>query len=275
MDIFVFSYERGAYLRNFLRSVRQVGWRGDVTILDDGSSSRTTLDVLKAAEKDGHRVVRRSHSAESARGGLRANMQWALSRAEGPAALFAQDDMQFVRAVDPDEEQGLGKVVSDARNSPLIFPAFHLRGWKASQRAKNYSYDARLGMPVRTLFHPLPGFSDVSVFSPERLRASNFDFTFEESGTSILGYRKFGPMISYPYPFIAFVPSPVVPRLGRRYQLQHPLRYATPTELAYMCVDEVERLFKRDPTPPPFADDWLKAHSRLRDKLVRRTGWVG
>ena len=275
VEIFVFSYERGAYLENFLRSVREVGWRGDVTVVDDGSSGFSTLRVLKDAEEAGVTVVRRPHSAASSRGGLRANMQWALDAARGAAVLFAQDDMQLVRRVEPEEEALLTSVVSDGRNAPLLFPAFHLRGWKASKRAKNYRFDERLGMPTRTLFHPLPGFSDVAVFQPERLRAAGFEYTFEESGSSVLSYRLFGPMISYPYPFLAFLPSPPVPRLGRRHRILHPQRRATPAVLRSLSDSAVRRLFERDPSDIPFVDDWLEIRSQWRQLALRRTGWVG
>ena len=275
MDIFVFSYERGAYLENFLRSVRQVGWRGEVTVVDDGSQGRRTLAVLDAAEQDGFVVIRRPHSAISSRGGLRANMQLALESARGPATLFAQDDMQLVRPVGMAEEETLTAAVCDERNAPLLFPAFHIRGWKASRRSANYRLDERLGMPVRTLFHPLPGFSDVSVFSPDRLRDAGFDYSYEESGSSVLAYRHFGPMMSYPYPFLAFLPSPAVPRLGRRYRALHPQRRSAPAELERMADRDVEALFAREPSTPPFSDDWLRVRSRTRRWSLRRTGWVG
>ena len=275
MDIFVFSYERGAYLANFLDSVRRVGWHGSVTIMDDGSTERRTLQVLERAERDGFGVVRQPHGSGGLRGGLRENMQAALELAAGPAVLFAQDDMQIVRNISAGEEEKISALLDDVRNSPLLFPVFHLRNWKASRRAKNFDFDARLRMPVRSLFHPLTGFSDVAVFSPERLRAAGLIYRYEESGTSTLAYSLFGPMVSYPYPFLAFVPSPVVPRLGRRNRLRHPTRRVTPARIDDMTDGDVERLLSHGPAEVPFADDWLTVRSRTRRWSLRRTGWVG
>ena len=241
MDIFVFSYERGAYLANFLDSVRRVGWHGSVTIMDDGSSDRRTLRVLERAERDGFGVVRQPHSSGGLRGGLRENMQAALELAPGPAVLFAQDDMEIVRNFSAGEEEKISALLDDVRNSPLLFPVFHLRNWKASRRAKNSDFDARLRMPVRSLFHPLTGFSDVVVLSPERHRAAGLTYRYEE----------------------------------RRNRLRHPTRRVTPARIDDMTDGDVERLLSHGPAEVPFADDWLTVRSRTRRWSLRRTGWVG
>ena len=62
METFVFSYQRGPYLDNFLRSVRDCEWPGPVTVVDDRSTDPSTLEVLDRAERSGIAVVRRQHS---------------------------------------------------------------------------------------------------------------------------------------------------------------------------------------------------------------------
>ena len=273
MDIFVFSYQRGPYLENFLRSTRAVRWDGDVTVVDDGSTDPRTLAVLDRAEQDGFRVVRRPHSPSGAWGGLQASMAAALEVAAGPAVLFAQDDLQLVRPLRTEEGERIAALVNDERNSPFLFPSFHMQSWKASQRARNFAMDDRLGMPVRTLHHPLPGYSEVSVFAPDRLRGVGWDPVFEEKGCSVLAYKHFGAMISYPYPFLAFVPFPSVPRRGLRYRLRNRKRRPTPSELAMMTEPDIERLFGRDVAAIPFATEWLTLRSRARQRLLGSEHW--
>lgn len=273
MDVFVFSHQRGPYLENFLHSARSVEWEGRITVVDDGSSDPRTVEVLDRAERDGFEVLRRPHSPTGAWGGLQASMATALAIAQGPATLFAQDDLQLVRALRPGEEERIVSIVSDEANSPFLFPAFHMQSWKASRNQRNFRLDGRLGMPVRTLHHPLPGYSEVAIFSPERLRAVDWDPIYEEKGCSVLAYKYFGPMISYPYPFLAFVPFPAVPRRGLRYRLRHRKRLSTPAALKIMSDVEIERLFQRDVEAMPFATEWLSIRSRSRARLLGSSHW--
>jgi glycosyltransferase involved in cell wall biosynthesis len=273
VETFVFSHQRGSYLANFLRSVRDCDWPGSVTIVDDGSTEQRTVAVLAAAERDGHTVIRRPRTAGGAWGGLQASMAQALDLAEGPLTLFAQDDLQLVRALRPGEEEQLVALVSDPARSPFVFPAFHMESWKASRNLRNFAFDPELGMPIRTLFHPLPGVSEVSLLSPERVREAGWDPSFEERGGSVLAYRLFGPMTSYAYPFLAFLPYPSVPRRGLRYAVRHPKRLPTPTILATMDAVEVEQLFARDPSTIPFATQYLRPVSRVRARLIGATYW--
>jgi len=273
METFVFSHQRGPYLANFLRSVKDCRWPGDVTVIDDGSTDRGTLAVLDDAERDGHTVIRRTRTSGGAWGGLQAGMAQALELARGPVTLFAQDDLQLVRPLQPGEDARLAALVTDPDNSPFLFPAFHMQSWKASRSERNFAFDQRLGMPLRTLHHPLPGSSEVTLLAPERLRHAGWDPAYEERGGSVLAYRLFGPMVSYPYPFLAFVPFPSVPRRGWRYALEHPRRRPTPSTLGIMTEDEVAALFARDPARIPFATDHLRPVSKWRSRLIGRTHW--
>jgi glycosyltransferase involved in cell wall biosynthesis len=273
VDTFVFSFQRGPYLANFLRSVRACSWPGRVTVIDDGSTEPGTIAVLDRAEHEGFTVLRRRRAVGGAWGGLQASMAHALTLAEGPVTLFAQDDLQLIRPLREGEEEYLSTVVNDPSNSPFLFPAFHMQSWKASRSPRNFHFDTDLGMPLRTLFHPLPGYSEVALFSPDRLRSSDWDPQFEERGGSVLAYRLFGPMLSYPYPFLAFVPFPSVPRRGWRYAVSNPKRLPRPVSLRTMDDHEVGVLFARDPSMVPFATDYLRPESRARELLIGRAHW--
>lgn len=273
METFVFSYQRGPYLANFLDSVRDCAWPGPVTILDDGSTDPATLAVLQHAQRSGFSVVRREHSSGGAWGGLQASMDHALTLARGPVTLFAQDDMQIVRPLREGEQERLAEVINDPDRSPFIFPAFHVRTWKASRSPRNFELDEGVGMPRRTLFHPGVGFSEVSILAPDRLRASHWDFRYEERGSSVLAYRHFGAMTSYPYPFLSFVPFPSVPRRGWRFAVRNPRRLGPPARLRTMTEKEVDRLFTRDPMLLPFASEHLSIASGARRLVVGSADW--
>jgi hypothetical protein len=273
IDTFIFSYRRGRFLENLLRSARETSWPGPITVIDDGSTDRTTLAVLRRAERDGRTVIQRAHGSNGKWGGLQASMAAALELAVGPLTLFAQDDLQFVRRVDDEEIGRITALVEDPQNSPFVFPTFHMQSWTASRTERNYVFVDRIGMPVRAQSHPLTGYSEIALFSPARLRAAAWDPMPRETRCSHIAEETFGPMISYPYPFLAFLPSPHVPRKDWRYALRHPKRLPTPARLAIMSPDEVARLLARDPARIPFATEHLRPRSRLRSLILGRTHW--
>jgi glycosyltransferase involved in cell wall biosynthesis len=273
VETFIFSYRRGRFLENLLRSARETRWAGPITIIDDGSTDGKTLAALRRAERDGCTVVRREHGSNGKWGGLQASMAAALEIATGPVTLFAQDDLQFVRSLDDNEIERIAALVQDPRNSPFAFPTFHMQSWTASRTEQNYVFVDRLGMPVRAPSHPLTGYSEIALFSPERLRAANWDPMPRETRCSQIAERSFGPMISYPYPFLAFLPFPSVPRKDRRYAIKHPKRLPTPARLEIMRPDEVAALFARDPARIPFATEYLRPASRMRSLIIGRTHW--
>ncbi len=96
MLICIFSYNRGRYLANLLRSVARFYPETDFRIWDDNSTDPETVALLQTC---GDKVIYQQAATDAKHGGLYRNMDKALqyAAAEGYSyAYFVQDDMQFV-----------------------------------------------------------------------------------------------------------------------------------------------------------------------------------
>jgi hypothetical protein len=273
LETFVFSYGRGRYLENCLRSLREVGWVGDITVIDDASRDRASARALRDAEQFGFRVIRREAKGVGIWGGLQANMARAIDMAEGPITLFIQDDTQVVRRPSEDEIRRFTSFLEDERNSPFLFPSFQMQSWRAHERPELYRFDPDRSMWYRTEEHRFAGFSDVTLFHPGRLRSSGWDPGFVEKHAATRAMEMFGPMALTPYPFVAFLPYPHTPRRGFRYRLKQPKRFRAPAGIRVMSPAEAERFMQRDPSRLAFASDHLQLESPLRARIIG-TDWI-
>lgn len=273
METFVFAHQRGRYLENCLRSAAAVEWPGPITVIDDGSTDRASRRVLADAERAGHRVIRQPGGVKGIWGGLQHNMGYALSIAEGPATLFIQDDLQFVRPVGADEIARMTAHVNDPALSAFLGPFFHMESWTESVKDGSYRWDAEHGLHVRTGANRFQGFSDVAVLSAQRLRDAGWDARNVEKTASPVAVERFGPMTSLHDPFIAFVPYPYAPRRPLRKRLKERQRRRTPAELRIMTPVEVERLRSVPTDRLPFATEHLRLVSARREQLLGTTFW--
>lgn len=273
METFVFAHQRGRYLENCLRSAEAVGWPGPITVIDDGSTDRASRRVLADAERAGHRVIRQPGGVKGIWGGLQHNMGYALSIAEGPATLFIQDDLQFVRPVDQDEIARMTALVNDPELSAFLGPFFHMESWTESVKDGSYRWDDEHGVHVRTEANRFQGFSDVAVLSPQRLRDAGWDARNIEKTASPVAVERFGAMTSLHDPFIAFVPDPYAPRRPLLIRLKKRQRRRTPAELRIMTPREVDRMRAVPTDRLPFATEHLHLVSPQREKVLGTTFW--
>jgi hypothetical protein len=273
VETFLFAHQRGRYLANCLRSADAVGWPGPITIIDDGSTDRASRAVLAQAERDGHRVIRQAGGANGAWGGLQRNMGLALELAESRVALFLQDDLQFVRSVTADEIDRMAELVNNPALSPFLNPSFHMESWSESMKQGAFAWDDEHRVHVRTEAHRFQGFSDVAVMSPVRLRAAGWDPQYVEKEASPRAVQMFGPMMSMPVPFIAFLPYPYAPRHHLFRRLRERERRRTPAVLHMMRPAEVELLRDASTSALPFATAYLRLVDERRERLLGTTYW--
>ncbi len=96
IEVAIFSYNRGKYLRNCVESVLANIPGAKITVYDDNSDDEETVDYLNML---GDTVVYSRNFNTSRHGNLYTNMQSALATAQAPFLLFLQDDTQVIRGV--------------------------------------------------------------------------------------------------------------------------------------------------------------------------------
>lgn len=193
--------------------------------------------------------------------------------AEGPATLFLQDDLQFVRPVGDDELERFVMLVNDPGASPFLGPFFHMESWSESMKEGAFRWDPVYRLHVRTEVNRFQGFSDVAILSPQRLRDAGWDPQYVEKEASPRAVAQFGPMRSLSDPFIVFVPFPYAPRRSLRRRLKDRERRRTPSAVRIMTPAEVERLRAAPSERLPFATQHLRLVSPRRERMLGTTYW--
>ena len=199
----VFSYNRGALLWNLYQSMQMTGFPTHrLTIRDDGSQDRLTIEVLDRLEDSGVDVRRRRHkeSSNQHHGGLYNNMNEALRElreASEPCAVFLQDDMQFLHFDDRFLTALVGQLNSIDTASSITFQFFKFL------QGSSFGWRQDLGL-FENLGLSLP---DTGLISVSRLSELGFRYSTTERGNSlaVAGARS---SFCSPVPFVAHVPWP-------------------------------------------------------------------
>ena len=126
LDVAIFSYNRGAYLKNCVDSLQRnmpwIGW----TVYDDGSDEPDTVAYLQSL---GEHVLHMKSTDADRHGGYYYNMQAALDATQADYLLMLQDDLQVVRPFALEDLSRIHQVFDQSPSTVFISPLF-LKGSK-------------------------------------------------------------------------------------------------------------------------------------------------
>ena len=260
MQVFVFSYNRGRYLRNCLLSLFRHARQCPVTVIDDGS---VDPDVGCTIEEFGDRItVVHSQQAIGGHylGGLYPNMNHAIDIAEADLALFIQEDMQLVRDWTEWDTEHARRFFAHYPQSLELHTCFFKRTHGPSDR-RGIEVDREL--PVYFRRPEARGskyFSAVGLFNIRRLCDTEFRFSNFESGNDARIAEFAGRMGIAPYPSMMWLPFAETSKFRRKGVLQRYAEWQTGAGFypyKSMTAREVEELFGRDLERVPIAEEWL------------------
>jgi GT2 family glycosyltransferase len=141
LHIAIFSYNRGAYLKNCVDSLQRnmpgICW----TVYDDGSDEPETVAYLLSL---GERVLHMKSAGEDRHGGYYNNMQAALDGSQADYLLMLQDDLQVVRPFAQKDLLGIDQIFNKDR-MVFISPVF-LKGSKRAYFQQSYQPDASVAL---------------------------------------------------------------------------------------------------------------------------------
>jgi hypothetical protein len=277
IEAFVFSYNRGRYLQNLLRSAKECGWPGRLTIIDDRSEDPVTCRVLATAqERFGAEVIVPENKNGGKYGGFWANMELAFSQlAADRFVMFLQDDLQFVRPVTQSDVDRVTTLAADSRLSPFVYPSFW---WGARGKQEVYRTSCSYS-PEFDTYHwseaaAQPGFSDVAIFDRQRLVEAGWRAGRSETESNADAHERFGVMTLDPSPFVAFVPFAPRFRGGQAWSRRLDLRRSsTPAAFRIMNAQENAAFVRRDRDSLPIAADHLTISGFMRRQLLRNEYW--
>ncbi|WP_250464974.1 glycosyltransferase family 2 protein [Microbulbifer litoralis] len=271
MHIFVFSYNRGPFLDNCIRSIEECAPDCGLTVIDDGSDDEETRAVLERIGER-HRVISRTADSGHKLGGLYANMQAAYEMAgEDELICFLQDDTQMVRRLTAADIRDFEQCFEREPKLGFISPAF-VRGISLKRETdRDFRFDEASGL---WFWYPQKRstgtwFSALLIASTRRLRAVNWCFEVGESVNNRRARALFCRMGRLRAPFSMWLPN------GRAYrgkQKSLALRFGEWYRrcglypLEYMDDAAVENLRSARPPRLPVAEEilQLRGGARLR-----------
>lgn len=256
----IFSYNRGEFLRNAVRSIHRLT-SSPVCVIDDDSDDLETLTIL-ASLAGSCQVLRGSASAAGKHGGLYANMQRALD-ALGEAELlcFLQDDMQMLRAPAAQELDAFVKHCNDPGGPAFLQPCF-LKGATrdVDRRTLVASGDSPFYVRLESGASVGRYYSDVCIFSPRRLSADGWRFALSEPMNERQAAAVYPLMGQLCAPVLMWLPGAPAWRGKRKtFALRHAERVSACGFYPYqdLGAEAERRLLDRDSTVLPVAEDFL------------------
>jgi len=280
LDVYIFSFNRGPYLKNCLRSVQgnilpdsdaetgadesvANGRDVNLTVIDDNSTEPATLELLNSISSD-IKVLQPEAKRKGRHGGLYANMQLALDHArEGSVILFLQDDMQIVRPLDNTDFQYIERYFAYYSQSAFLNPVF-LKG----QRKRRDKKITRLQVDFPVYYRIFPrkknsrgiSYADVVLAHRDRLKRAKWEFLPSEVANAQQAMNKFGRMGFMASPFVMFLPEVPVYRGNNKtfaVRVSEKRKGLEPRAYEPMTSEQVQALRERDLKQLPVAEHYL------------------
>lgn len=256
----IFSFNRGAFLENCVRSAEARVPGAKIAIFDDDSDDPETRDVLATLGKK-HPVIQPDRMSSRRLGGLYRNMQSALDyTAKEDMVCFLQDDTQVVRPVPAEDIEALSRTFDRQPDLGFLHPCF-IKAANLS-RGDTYSYDKSLELYFRNPSTRSSGryFSALLITRPSRLLAAGWRFAASEPANNRLAKQHFIPMGYLRAPFAMWLPNVPAYR-GKKKTLALRLSEKKRRHGYYpfkkMETANVNRLKSEKPPVLPVAEDFL------------------
>lgn len=285
MEIFVFSYNRGKYLRNCLESLVRHAPELPVTVVDDGSVDAATKEVLEDYADTMTIVSRDGAGSDVSLGGLYANMNWAARTSNAELGLFMQEDMQLVRDITADDQEHIARFF-DSYQEAIEFHTCFTKSTTRISVNDGLKLDPRVPAYFREAGRTRRGWhSDVGIFHLARMREREIELRESESQNELYLQTVVSQMGLSPWPFMMWLPFPESVKFRRKGLLQRYAEWRTGSGLypfKPMSTEQVRKLFSRPldeqpiaelyltPAKPPPSDKWLYDNAAKYHRLPKK-----
>lgn len=265
LAIYIFSFNRGKFLANCLKSVAACAAGIPVTVIDDQSDDPDTQEILEKYRPQLKIVTAgEAEISEHKTGGLYNNMRFAFQDAQASGkrfVLFLQDDMQLVRPILPRDITGATAFFEANPNAAELHTCFMKRFFQSRDEQMTQP-DASGEAYLRPSSYPgFSGFSAVGLFDIKRVNQLFGQLQQGEYANNEFAQKNGIQMGISSRPFMMWLPYPISHRgKTRNVPLQLVESVAGcgfyPYEL--MPEEAVSQLLERPLEQRPYAEDWLE-----------------
>lgn len=272
IHFYVFSFNRGAELRNCINSIERNLPGASIDIYDDGSDDPETVTALSRFQGS-HNVVIRRESSSHKHGGLYANMQCALDAAcqqSEKFCCFIQDDMQIVRPVDARDISAIETYFQARPSSAFLSPNF-AKGRPRDLPKETHFFDEVAGAYIAKPRKQSAGiyYADVFIAQPVQLNASGWKFQDGEPQNELQAKALYAEMGALFAPFAMWLPYGTAYRGKRKtlaLKLAERIRRCGFYPFQDMGEDAVNKLRSRAADELPTAESYLSLEGGLMPK---------
>jgi glycosyltransferase involved in cell wall biosynthesis len=273
--IFVFSYNRGRFLENCLKSILELMPDCPRYIVDDDSQDSFTIDVMnRFSDKFVILTPDTDHAAEAKTGGLYENMNHAVAiakQARYNRALFIQDDMQIVRPFTERDYYFIEKYFASNEDCIQLVTTF-IRTLSSRRFLKETALcQSQMAYFREKMFQRgKSNFSAIGLFDVNRVVEKFGSFVRGEENNSKKA-MSLGIKCGYSvYPFMNWLPYPTSFRGRTRASTHRIMEFVGGSgfhPITTMDEDLMRRFFDRDPRQLPIMENWLSAPTAPRKKI--------
>lgn len=206
----IFSFNRGRFLSNCIRSIEQCVDSPKILIFDDNSNDADTLKLLDSL-REKYQVIQPESSDMPAYkcGGLYQNMQTSLAYIPAAQlAYFVQDDTQLVRKINQQDIDCIHLFFDKHQDAAFLHHAF----WREKNREHNQKvtvFDKHSDTYFRESSHRSSGtyFSAIAIVHADRLKSNGWVFKPTEKENDRQAREHFSRMGLMKNPFLMWLPS--------------------------------------------------------------------
>jgi glycosyltransferase involved in cell wall biosynthesis len=282
LEIAIFSYNRGAYLENCVRSVLRNMPGVAFKVYDDGSDDPITVAYLKSL---GDQVAHMKSASDDRHGGYYNNMQVALETCKADYLLMLQDDLQIVRPFQAQDLMHIHTIFESGPRVAFISPLF-MKGSKRAYFQQRYQADDALRCyrwladPQETNKVPQK-YADIALLHVNRLREGQWQFASSENDNGVLANTLWDDMVQFAEPWIFYVPEEPAYRgrvLTWGAKLAASMAGNQVKAFRDLSLQETLDFAKRPLSAYPFAEDFVQTiDPKVRKPYkfnVYRTRWI-
>ncbi|HET56198.1 MAG TPA: glycosyltransferase [Ignavibacteria bacterium] len=269
IEVFVFSFNRGKFLKNCVDSAVRYIPNAKVNVIDDNSKDKETLQILDQLSQSV--TVLKPKSSDNKRwGGFYENINWVFhDLANNPWVIFIEDDMQFIRPFlnsDFDNINNFFKKYSNAACLSIDFfkeehRELNNRNVEINNTDKIY-FLKNTAKTYRGTIH----FNNPTIFNIKRIREIGFEYRNCRIENRNNFEQSFDRMGFYAFPLLMYLPSPPSTKNKIKTHTRHLVeRYYRTGFYPYqeMTQEELEQFLNRDISILPYTSDWLKTTAPL------------
>jgi glycosyltransferase involved in cell wall biosynthesis len=256
--VFIFSYNRGGHLELCVQSALAHAADCRIVVIDDASTDPSTVRVLDSLPATVE-CVRRERTSQLRHGGLYDNMQMALDMAgTAPFMMFVQDDVQFVRNLDPEDYAEIDALC--AMEPTAFVNTTFLRQSALDSLRLNISDNGLYYESHNDSIYTARSYVDVMAVSPTKLRSLGWNFEEGEQANAKRADRELAPLRYMLNPIMMNAPRPIAYR-GRSRSIfirvmESLYRYGVYSFVS-LTQPEVSAMRKRNKCILPLAEEFL------------------